>query len=221
MDVKICGVTSEADACWIARLGVDAIGVNFHPPSSRFVSPRAGASIARASSPARVVGVFVDRPAREILDIVGMCGLDVAQLHGAESPRAVAELAPLPVWKAFRVRSRESLDEIKRYLAECDALGAMPERILLDAYHPAAAGGAGVVWDWDMLGTSTLGIEWLLAGGLTPDNVGDAIRRLRPSGVDVASGVESAPGVKHRQLVSDFVSAARGALPHQTEEPPA
>ena len=200
--VKICGVTREADALAAARAGADALGFNFWPRSRRYLEPEAARAIVRAL-PAHVVpvGVFVDQAPAEVARIAERVGLAVVQLHGDEPPEAGAAVG-LPVIKAFRVGAMFSLAELARWPAAA---------YLLDA-PSAGYGGSGATFDWDVVTRGAPPAPLVLAGGLGPHNVAEAIRRVHPYAVDVASGVERAPGIKDEQLMLAFVAAARSAL---------
>ncbi len=212
--IKICGVTSVADALAALDAGADALGLNFHPLSPRCVDPLRGAEIAAAiGDRAAKVGVFVNRTASEIVESAGRCGLDAAQLHGDESPTALAALAALPLIKAFRPGG--SLAPVAAFLGACRELGALPGMTLIDAAAPGLYGGSGHIADWAPLGRRDgllAQVPLILAGGLTPDNVLAAIETARPEAVDVASGVEQAPGRKSRAKMFDFVAAARAGF---------
>lgn len=200
MFVKICGVTTEEDALVSVAMGADALGFNFVPGSVRQISPTAARDIVRRL-PAGVlaVGVFRNELPQRVVDIVNEVGLGAAQLHGRESPqdsRYVAERIQTVI-KAF-VAGDRSLDHLNEFGASA---------VLVDAPEP----GSGEVFDWSILDGRERGLPFLLAGGLNPDNVAKAIAAAKPWGVDVASGVESAPGRKDPTLVRAFVAAARQA----------
>lgn len=199
--VKICGVTRLEDALLAARLGADAIGLNFWPRSRRHVDVEAARAIVAALPPlVPAVGVFVNQPRDEILAIAARARLSVVQLHGDEPPHA-CEGFPVPVWKALRLASPLPL----AWLDEWPVQG-----FLLDA--PAGSGrygGTGVTCDWDVAREAAARAPVLLAGGLGPENVAAAIRAVRPWGVDVASGVESSPGVKDPDKLAAFVRRAK------------
>ncbi len=198
--VKICGVTRVEDAVAAARLGADWIGLNFWPRSKRYVTLAAAAEIVAALPPAVVpVGVFVDPTADELRAAVRASGVRRAQLHGDEPP-AFCTAAPVPVVKAIRVESSRSLAALAAY--EVDGF-------LLDA-PSAGYGGSGTAFDWSLAAEAARAAPIWLAGGLTPGNVGEAVRRVRPRGVDVASGVESSPGVKDLARMEAFIRAAKG-----------
>lgn len=205
--VKICGATRPEDAACCARLGADLLGLNFHGPSPRCVSPalaRQLASAARAENPGiGIVGVFVEQGAAQIDEIADEAGLDLVQLHGDPDVALVERFAD----RAVRVvRVAERLDPAA--LAGPDCWG-----VLLDAKHPDLWGGAGRTWDWASLGDVADSAaraarerggsarRLLVAGGLRPDNVGRLLSLARPWGIDVASGVESAPGRKDPELM--------------------
>lgn len=198
--VKICGVTRLEDALAAARLGADAIGFNFWPGSKRHLPPAAArALVARLPPFVTAVGVFVDPTREELLAAMAASGAQVAQLHGDEPPELLAGL-PFPVVKAVRVGGPEALEQLARYP---DAAG-----FLLDSASPGY-GGSGVAFDWALAARAAERTAVILAGGLTPANVAEAVRAVRPWAVDVASGVESAPGVKDHELMARFVRAAK------------
>jgi phosphoribosylanthranilate isomerase len=205
MFVKICGLTREADVRAAVDAGADAIGLNFWPRSKRHVSPAAGAALAAAArGRALVVGVFVNASAAEIAVVAAAAGLDVIQLHGDEAPDFARTLpAGLRLWRAVRVAGPASLAEIAAWAPLADA-------ILLDSASPGY-GGSGQAFDWSLARGAAP--RTLVAGGLTPDNVAAAVRAARPWGVDVAGGVESAPGIKAPDLIARFIQAARAEEP--------
>ena len=208
--VKDCGITNADDARSAAAAGADAIGLNFYAKSPRHCPADQAQAIAAAVPRSVVkVGVFVNATAAEIRRAAAEVGLDLVQLHGDEPPEFLRELRPLPILRAFRVQP-DTLP-IDDYLQRCHRLACLPRMLLVDAFQPGHYGGTGGTIDWDALsaGRKSLGgIPLVLAGGLTPDNVGAAIAAVRPWAVDVASGVESSAGQKSPQLVSHFVEAA-------------
>ncbi|HUL60837.1 MAG TPA: phosphoribosylanthranilate isomerase [Anaeromyxobacteraceae bacterium] len=203
VQVKICGITRREDAEAAVRLGADALGFNFWPRSKRFVSPEAARAIVRALPPfVTAVGVFVDPSRDELLRAAEASGIAVVQLHGDEPPALCASI-PLPVIKAIRVATPHDLAALASY--EVSAF-------LLDSASPGY-GGSGQPFDWELAAEAAAEVRVILAGGLGPDNVAEAIRTVRPYAVDVASGVESSPGVKDPTLLERFIRAAREASP--------
>jgi phosphoribosylanthranilate isomerase len=208
--VKICGVTRPADVAACAAAGADAVGINFHPGSARYVDPRSAQPLLRAVPPLLApVGVFVGLPFRQVAALAYQLGLRGVQWHGEHGEPE--DPFPFSFVPAFRVRDRDSLAEITAYLDRCRALGRLPAAILVDAYVEGQHGGTGQTAPWDVLADFKPGVPLILAGGLTPENVTDAVRTVRPDGVDVASGVESAPGRKDADRVRAFVANARAA----------
>lgn len=200
--VKICGVTTAEDAALAVAAGAGAIGVNLWAGSKRHVGLDAAAAVLEAV-PAGVlkVGVFVDAPVAEVLHAIERLGLDRAQLHGDERAGDYAALDAARLVKAVRVRDAASI---------AAAADWAPALWLYDAFVDGFGGG-GVPAPWPVIARAARR-PFLLAGGLTPDNVADAIRSTRPDGVDVASGVERRPGVKDPSKVAAFVAAARAAI---------
>lgn len=208
--IKICGVTTPDDVAACAAAGADAVGVNFHPGSKRYVDPRNAQPLLRSiPSLMTAVGVFVERPFRQVAAMAYQLGLRSVQVHG--EPRALEDSFPFSLIAAFRVRDRTSLDEITDYLERCRANGHLPGAILLDAFVEGEHGGTGQTAPLDLLADFRPGVPVILAGGLTPDNVAEAIEIVRPAGVDVASGVESSPGRKDPTKVTAFIERARAA----------
>ena len=209
--VKICGITSVEDGLAAAAAGADAIGLNFYEQSPRFVEREVARQTAEAVGDSLAkVGVFVDASARDVAETFDRVGLDWIQLHGDEPPELLADLGERPVIKAFACRAG-GLAPVEEYLRQCRALGHLPRAVLIDAYALGKAGGTGKVVDWDRLidWRETLGgVPLVLAGGLTPENVSQAIATVRPRGVDTASGVEASPGQKDAVKVAAFVVAA-------------
>lgn len=223
--VKICGVTTCDDARLAAAAGADAIGFNFVPGSPRRLEPGAARALA-AAVPAGVVrvGVFAGMTADGIREVVASVGLDAVQLHGhlsgsgaaVDPPELCALLEGLPVIRAVRL-GPDGLAEARRWIAAARGRGVGPAMALIDAgASPAAAagtlGGTGELVDWQaFVAAGPLDLPVALAGGLTAANVAAAIRATGVGAVDVASGVESAPGKKDAEKVRAFVAAARGA----------
>jgi phosphoribosylanthranilate isomerase len=209
--VKVCGLTTPADAIACVEAGVDWVGLNFHPRSPRFVDPERAVAVRHAlGGRAGVVGLFVDRPADEVLATAEAVGLDFVQLHGDEPPEYLPRLAGLRVIKAFRLKDAESSDAIRSYLDRAEALGHPLHAILVDAFVPGRNGGTGVAIADKLLGLIPRHPRLILAGGLTPENVAERAGLVRPWMVDVASGVESAPGRKCSGRIEAFVAASRG-----------
>jgi phosphoribosylanthranilate isomerase len=209
--IKICGVTNEADARQAALLGADAIGLNFFAPSPRYVEPGKLEVILR-ELPLFVdaVGVFVDHRLRQAMEVANPFGrIRTLQWHGEE--RELGNTFPFRLIAAFPVRDQGSLLTITRYLDLCRGLGQLPAAILVDAHVPGQYGGTGQLAPWKLLADFQPGLPLLLAGGLTPDNVAEAVRIVRPYGVDVASGVELSPGLKDQEKMRRFIGAAREA----------
>lgn len=201
--VKVCGVTTPAEARRIAEAGADAIGLVFWPKSPRFVTPGRAREIVRALPPwTAATGVFVDEEPFAIAAVARMAGLSACQLHGAEPPSVARALSAWKVLKAFRVRGPGDLRGVRGYPADA---------YLFDARSERAPGGTGETLPWRILKGKDFGRPFVLAGGLDPDNVADAIRVARPWGVDVSSGVESRPGRKDMGKVRAFLAAVREA----------
>lgn len=214
--VKICGITSVDDAVQAHAARADAIGLNFHPPSPRYVHADRAREISRACPIGLLrVGLFVNHSSQQIQARADDLNLDLIQLHGDEPPSLVAELKNRPVVKAFRCSDESSLDRVRSYLAECQRIGARLAAVLLDGFQPNMYGGTGTPVDWQ-LARHYHHIEsapsLVLAGGLTAGNVALAIAQVQPAAVDTASGVESRPGCKDPQLVRGFVLQARNAF---------
>jgi phosphoribosylanthranilate isomerase len=208
--VKICGVTTPDDVAACVAAGADAVGVNFHPGSPRYVDPRRALPLVKSIPPLMsAIGVFVNQPMRQVAALAYQLGLRGVQVHGDE--REIADPSPFSLIAPFRVRDRNSLTEIVTYLQRCADAGYCPGAILVDAFVDGQHGGTGRTAPWELLADFRPGVPLILAGGLTPENVAEAIRIVRPAGVDVASGVESAPGRKDPQRVRAFVAAARTA----------
>lgn len=216
--IKICGLTRLTDAEQAAALDVDFLGFILYPPSARYVTPAQIRTITDALRASfgprrpRFVGVFVNTPADEVAARLDEAGLDLAQLHGEESPAALRALAPR-AYKAVRPQAEaQALAALDTY---GDVVNAQTQpQLLVDAYHPEHYGGTGHRTDVAMAQTLARRCRLMLAGGLTPQNVGDAVRQIRPWGVDVSSGVEREKGIKDPARLRAFVHAAR-AVPHQ------
>jgi phosphoribosylanthranilate isomerase len=209
--IKVCGLTSVSDALACARAGADWIGLNFHPASPRYVEASLAAEIVEAlPASTEAVGLFVDRPPREIADLAARLRIGTVQLHGNEPPEDLTLLPHLRVVRAFRLADEQSVADMMNYLRMAIDLGRPPDAVLIDAYVAGQPGGTGQTVDIDLLTMLPPHARLILAGGLTPENVADRVAKLSPWMVDVASGVESAPGRKDLNRVSAFIRAARG-----------
>jgi phosphoribosylanthranilate isomerase len=203
--VKICGITNLQDARQALEAGAAFIGFNFYERSPRYITPSAAKRIMQSlPKKAKAVGVFVNEEEDTMLAIVRQIGLSHVQLHGEESPETVARLQrTIPVIKAVRVRKSFSTSELSRY--------KNASAFLLDGFDGRRRGGSGKSFRWDIARHAKRAGHIFLAGGLTPDNLGEAIRSARPYAVDVCSGVEAKPGKKDPAAVIDFIRAARAA----------
>lgn len=202
--VKVCGITSAADACMVAAAGVDAIGLVFYPKSPRFVSLEQAAAICRALPPfVTGVGLFLDADAGVVRETLAAVPLDVLQFHGTEAPGYCGQFSR-PYLKAVGMKGLAAQGGFHAY-ADCypDAQG-----FLLDSHEPGAVGGTGKTFDWTQV-PQDYSKPIILAGGLNPDNVAAALQTAPVYGVDVSSGVESAPGVKDASKVRRFMQATR------------
>ncbi len=201
--VKICGITRAEDADCAVEAGAHAFGFVFYEKSPRFVFLKTAANICASLPPfVSKVGVFVNELEYTIEKIVAECGLDTLQFHGDEPPGFCQKFLPKTI-KAFRLRSRDDLRALSDY--DVDAW-------LLDAYSEEALGGTGKSFDWNLaVEAKKMGRPIILSGGLTPDNVTEAICKVRPFGVDVSSGVEKSPGQKDPAKIRAFMEACRKA----------
>jgi phosphoribosylanthranilate isomerase len=219
--IKICGITNEADALAAAHAGADTIGLNFYPKSPRFIAPGFAWTILRAVPPQMGrVGVVVNEDSDTInrlllgLGSIPRGGLQAIQLHGDEPPEILRTIRAKPLIRARRFTD-DGIAAIAADLEVCEKTGRLPDAVLIDAATPGRYGGTGTTVSWSGLADYRRwlrNVPLILAGGLTPDNVSEAIRVVRPHGVDVASGVESSPGKKDHAKVRDFVAAAREAF---------
>jgi phosphoribosylanthranilate isomerase len=206
MHVKICGITRPEDAELAVSLGAWALGFILWPQSKRAADPAVAAGIARTlrRRPVELVGVFVNQPLDEIAGYADAIGLSYVQLHGDEGPAfctAVAQRTGAKVIKAHRIRHVADLRDLERFHTDLH---------LLDAAVEGLRGGSGQTWDWGLLAGRRSKTPFLLSGGLTPDNVGEAIAAAHPWGVDVASGTEASPGVKDPERLEAFFAAVDG-----------
>jgi len=201
--IKICGVTTPEDARHAADAGADAVGLNFYPQSPRFVTPSQAAAIVRAVPPFTApIGVFVRMPIRQASAIAFQLGLRGIQTY--DDPPPADDPFPFAHIPAFRVQNADGLETIRRVVT-----ATRPSAVLVDSYVAGQMGGTGHRAPWDLLVGFDPGVPLILAGGLTPENVSEAIATVKPWGVDVASGVESAPGRKDSVKVARFIQAAR------------
>ncbi|MBI5461265.1 MAG: phosphoribosylanthranilate isomerase [Gammaproteobacteria bacterium] len=199
--VKICGITRPEDGLEAARLGADAIGLVFYAPSPRAVSLERAAEIAAALPPfVTRVGLFVDAQPAEIEAVLAAVRLDLLQFHGDETEAECARFG-YPYLKAVSMRPGRDIAAALRDYPSASGF-------LLDAYHPAVPGGSGECFDWERVPTGRAR-PIVLAGGLTPDNVAEAVRRVRPYAVDVSSGVEAAKGIKDATKMAEFIRGVR------------
>lgn len=227
--VKICGLRSTSDALAAARAGADALGLNFYAPSPRFVSISQAHEIAQTvrnslgeHSP-HMVGVFVNAELEEIAQAVQKVGLNAVQLHGDENLDFIVALyerliqigpgKPVAIVRAFRCQNDAGLQPVVDYLSKVPP--EMLAAVLLDAHAPGVFGGTGKVVDWHAISAAQeflSDVQIILAGGLTPQNVFEAIITARPAGVDTASGVERSPGFKDAEKMAAFVAEAKRGL---------
>ncbi len=209
--VKICGVTNEADARHAALCGADAVGLNFYPGSPRCIDAVTAKFILHELPPfVEAVGLFVNQPLRPVFEFLHPLGrIRTIQWHGDN--RELSDCFPYHLISAFPVRDAKSLLSITRYLDTCRGLDRLPSAILVDAHVPGQHGGTGQTAPWDLVASFQPGVPVILAGGLTPENVAEAVRIVRPYAVDVASGVEHSPGHKDPDKVRRFIANAREA----------
>lgn len=217
--IKICGIKTLPDALAAIEAGADYLGFNFYSKSERFMDKNICAEITpvlkKEHPQIKLVGVFVNSTVEEVQDILNTCSLDLAQLHGDETPQMVASFNG-KAFKAIRLSAESAETSVYPFLKSVDDIrypfqkSALPA-LLVDASVNGAYGGTGVVADWDGAAELAKKYPLLLAGGLTPENVAEAIHRVEPWGVDVASGVESAPGKKDSNKMKAFVQAVRDA----------
>ncbi|MBN81087.1 MAG: N-(5'-phosphoribosyl)anthranilate isomerase [Planctomycetaceae bacterium] len=212
--IKICGITTVTHGRQAVEAGADAIGFNFFPESPRYVTPgQADAIVQAIPNTICRVGLFVNASLEDILATATQLRLDMIQLHGDETPEYVAQLRGHRIIAARRCPA--GFDSVLSFVDQCQSRACIPEAILIDGYQSGQYGGTGQMADWDAvaaLAGKLRGAQLILAGGLIPENVATAIHQVRPDAVDTASGVESKPGVKDRQKMQDFVTAAQGAF---------
>jgi phosphoribosylanthranilate isomerase len=211
--VKICGVTNEVDAIQAAELGADWIGLNFFKVSPRYIAQAKAESIVRNLPPfVEPVGIFVSRQLQPVFEITDLVGLRMIQLHSADGGVVLDQRTAVRLIQPFSVSEKNDLGGIGTYLERCRREGGKyPAAIIVDARVPGQFGGTGRTVPWELLADFQLEIPLILAGGLTPENVAEAVRIVRPYGVDVASGVETSPGHKDVDKMKRFIENAREA----------
>ncbi len=202
MEVKVCGITNIEDAAAAVECGADALGFIFHAPSPRYVSPEQAKNIIESLSgkPVCKVGVFVNRNWRIIKEIAAFCGFDLIQLHGDEKPRFCAKFPGESLIKAVSPESAKDLPELELYVVRA---------FLFDTRKGGLYGGTGKTCDWELASNLARQRPLILAGGLGPDNVQEAIRKVAPSAVDLNSGIESEPGKKDYVKMGKTVEIAK------------
>jgi phosphoribosylanthranilate isomerase len=210
--IKICGITTPGDALTAVQAGADALGLNFYAASPRYIDHFKARQIRDVLPPEIVkVGLFVNAAAKEVCQTFDELELDLIQIHGDEEPKFLIQLGERPVMRAFRLGS-EGLRPIFAYLESCKQLQCMPKLILIDALVKGVFGGSGETANWSICAQYPRHESFpplVLAGGLKPSNVAEAIEQVRPAAVDTASGVESSPGHKDSTAVNAFIQAAR------------
>ncbi len=201
VQVKVCGLTNLEDAQAAVEYGADLIGFIFAASPRQVTLKEAREIIDNLEGNSARVGVFVDRNLSEVQQIAADCNLDYIQLHGSESPWYCQQL-DRPVLKAFSIKDRESLEQLKKYDVD---------KYLLDTYHPDKLGGTGETFNWDLAVEAKKLGPIFLAGGLNPDNVVRAVEKVNPAGVDVSSGVELRAGKKNYRKVKQFIQQAKNS----------
>jgi len=203
MRVKICGITRLSDALCAAEAGADALGFVFYEKSPRYIRPEEASKLTKRLPPfVNLVGVFVNLPYDNVIKICRRCRLDTAQLHAEEPPEVCRAIqnSGLKVIKAIRVKEKKDLSLIDKYNGFIDAL-------LLDTFVKGEYGGTGKTFTWEWAKVEK--VKVILSGGLTPENVAEAIKIARPYAVDVSSGVEISPGVKDHEKIKEFIKNAK------------
>jgi phosphoribosylanthranilate isomerase len=204
--VKVCGLTNLQDALAAVESGADALGFIIYEGSKRFIKPKEVRKITSLLPPfVAKVGVFVNEDPRDVLEILSYCHLDLAQLHGDESPEDCEYVGAHRVIKVFRLKSEDEVEKIEPFVGKVRA-------ILLDTYDARVYGGTGKPFDWKLalkVKERFPELPLILSGGLNPDNVSEAVRELSPFAVDVCSGVEREPGVKEPSKLRSFIKNAK------------
>lgn len=218
--IKICGITQVDQATAIAQLGATALGFICVPQSPRYITPDQLQAITRqvqAETTAKTIGVFADAPLEQVAEVAAAAHLSGVQLHGQEPPefcRQLRQMLPgIEIIKALRIRDLATLTQVEPFQSVVDWL-------LLDAYHPQLLGGTGQTLDWTWLSQFTPTCPWLLAGGLSPDNILQALHLLQPQGIDLSSGVELTPGIKDLQRVEQLFTHLGRLSPESTNGQP-
>ena len=199
--VKICGIKNLNDAIFAVDYGADAIGFVFAKSIRKISKEKARAIIRKLPPFVTTVGLFVNETAENIEEASRYCGLDAIQLHGNEPPNIINKLKDIKTIKAFRIQNEKDITPIKKY---------KPSAILLDGYSENQMGGTGTSFDWKIVKKFKTSIPIIVAGGLTHLNVSQAIKTIKPYGVDVSSGVETKPGRKDKRLIRKFIAAVKG-----------
>jgi len=219
---KICGITNVDDAQAVAAAGADAVGLNFFPGSPRFCTLAKARKIVQALPPQICrVGVFVNATEQEIRSRIQELGLNLVQLHGDEPVELLKSLRGVPIMRAFR--PGDDFSPLSNYLTRCHVANCVPRMLLIDACQPGQYGGTGATLDWELLAKNRprlTGLPLVLAGGLKPANVAQAILAVEPWAVDTASGVETSPGKKSQALITEFVEAAKAAFKGLNQQGP-
>lgn len=206
MWVKICGITNLADGEAAVASGADALGFVFAPSKRRIEPALAREIIWRLPAEVEKIGVFVEETLSRVREIAAYCGLTGLQLHGEETPEYLTYLKDYDLIKSFRMNSQTDFVKIKDYIVQSSV-----NRILLDSFVSGQWGGTGKTFPWEKLASCNWGgIQVIIAGGLNPENVSEAIRLGKPNGVDVSSGVEKEPGRKDLVLLKTFIERAKG-----------
>lgn len=202
--VKICGITNLEDALVAQKFGADMLGFNFYPGSKRYVAPSSASVMVEELRAVKIIGVFVNADVEDILTAISYARLDSVQLHGNEDVefiRSLRKRTNIEIIKAVRVRTMEDIQDLNWFGSDA---------ILLDAFSAKEFGGTGEIFDWQIALAAREKVETVyLAGGLNADNVADAIEAVKPFAVDVASGIESAPGIKDHGKMKAFIANAK------------
>ena len=197
MEIKICGITNMEDATFVAKCGADAIGFIFYPKSPRYSEPeRVKKIIEKIPKEIAKVGVFVNHDAAEVKETIDFCGLDLVQLHGDESPAYCGQFPQSQVIKTLAPRTEDDLGNVREYPVKA---------ILVDAHDPVRYGGTGEQSDWILAAKVKETHPLILAGGLTLDNIQEAVETVSPHAVDINSGTERSPGKKDHQKVKEII----------------